>query len=203
MEKSLEKTLLLMGLTHKEVKFFLACFKLGPSSINAVGKSARLERSTAYLIAQDLLKKGLLIEDLKSYGKKVATVEPKKLLNLIASKQRILRRHEIELEESLPELQAFYQASEIRPKVRVYEGNIGLLAVWKDILSTKEEILVWTNQRTDTLVFGPQKHVSFIDERVKKGIKAKVLAVDNTEGRKLQKLDPKLLRQTKLLPKET
>lgn len=203
MEKSLERTLLLMGLSPKEIKFFLACFKIGPSSINEVAKSAKLERSTAYLIAQDLLSKGLLIEDLKSYGRKIATVEPKKLLSLIASKQRVLRRHELELEESLPELQALYQASEIRPKVRVYEGNSGLLEVWKDILSTKGEILVWTNQQTDTLVFGPQRHISFIDERVKKGIKARVLSVDNPEGRRLKKLDPQLLRETKILPKET
>lgn len=203
MEKSLQQALLLLGLGPKEIRFFIACFQMGPSSVNEVAKSAKIERSTAYLISQDLISKGFIKGDFKTYGKKVFTIEPKDLLRMVAGKQRMLRRHELELEEQLPRLQSLYQASEIIPKVKVYEGNSGLLSVWKDILSTQGEILVWTNQETDRLVFGPQKHINFIEERVKKGIHARVLAVDNPEGQELKKLDLANLRQTKLLPKGT
>jgi HTH-type transcriptional regulator, sugar sensing transcriptional regulator len=199
LEKSLKRTLLALGLSTKEINFFLNNFKLGPSSVNEVAKAAKLERSTAYLICEELLEKGLLEQDYKEYGKKIFTTEPKKLIAMLASKQRVLRRQELELEESLPDLQAIYSVSEIRPKVKVFEGNSGLLSVWKDILSTKGEILVWTNQETDRLVFGPTKHINFIEERVKKAIKARVLAVNNQEGRSLQKLDSQNLRETKLL----
>lgn len=203
MDKIISSSLSLLGLSPKEIKFFLASFKLGPSSVGEIAREAKLERSTAYLISQELLDKGLLEQDFKQYGKKVFAAEPKKLLRIVSSKQRSLRRQEIELEESLPDMQSFYQLLEIRPRVKVYEGNSGLLAVWKDILSTKGEILVWTNQETDRLIFGPERHVNFIEERVKKGITARVLAVDNSKGHELKKLDNKYLRKTKLLPKKT
>lgn len=203
MDKSLNNTLTLLGLSDKEVKFFLASFKMGPASVNDIAKAAHLERSTAYLIVQELLEKGFIEEDFKEYGKKVFAAEPKKLLRLVAAKQRVLRRNELELEETLPQLQAIYQASEIRPKVKVFEGNQGLLSVWEDILSQKQEILLWTNQETETLFFNETRHQQFIAERVKKGIPIKALAVNNKYGEALLTDDPSLLRQIKLLPKET
>lgn len=201
MDKQLTNALSLLGLTQKEIKFFISSFKLGPTSINDVARDAHLERSTAYLIAQDLLQKGLIEEDYKQYGKKIFAAEPNKLLRIIASKQRSLRRQELELEESLPELQSIYQASEIRPKVRVFQGNSGLLSVWEDILNSKSEILLWTNQETETLFFNEDQHQKFIRARVSKGIPIRVLAVNNERGEKLLLKDEKDLRQTKILPK--
>ncbi len=203
MDRSLYKTLLALGLSTQEIKFFEANFKLGPATINEVAKVARLKRSSAYLVAQQLLDKELLEEDLKNYKKRVFTVDPQKLLRILSAKQRYLRRQELELEESLPELQAIYQKSEIRPKVKVYQGNPGLFQIWKDILSARDGVLIWTNQETETLVFSPDKHFNFINERVKKGIKARVLAVNNPNGKQLRKLDKDNLRETRLLPDET
>lgn len=201
MDKVIIKSLQTLDLTPKEIKFFLACFTIGPASINEVTKESKLERSTSYLIAEDLIAKGFIKEDLKSYKKIIYTVEPKDLLRMVAAKQRSLRRQELELEENLPELQSLYQASEIRPKVKVFEGNNGLLSVWKDILSAKSEILLWTNQQTENLFFNEELHQKFINERTKKGIPIRVLAVKNKNGEALAKADNKSLRQTKLLPK--
>lgn len=200
MEKIIQNALLLLGLNAKEIKFFLTSFKLGPASVSDIVKIARLERSTAYLIYQNLIKKGFIEDDLKEYGKKVITIEPQKILRIVASKQRQLRRQELELEESLPELQSIYQASEIRPKVRVFESNNGLLSVWEDILSIQQELLLWTNQETETLFFNQEQHDKFIKIRIQKKIPIRVLALNNQKGRKLKVKDNESLRNTKLLP---
>ncbi len=200
MDFNLRRTLSLLDFSDKEIKFFEASFALGPASINNIANKAGLQRSTSYLIADDLLKKGFLMENFKDYKKTVFTIEPKDLLRIISSKQRLFRRQELQLHEVLPELQSLYSASQIRPRVKVYEGQQGLLNVWNDILATKGELAIWTNQQTDKIVFGTKKHVSFIDERIKKGIAARVLAVDNEEGRLLQSLDSQSLRETRLLP---
>lgn len=199
MDKILAQSLQILNLEPKEIKFFLTSFKTGPATINEIAKLARLERSTAYLIADQLISKGLLDENLSSYRKKIKAVEPKKLLKLVAARQRSVRRQEIELEESLPELQSLYQASEFRPKVRVFEGKLGLIHVWQDILSTKGEILLWSNQERETLVFSPEDHQKFIKERISKKIPIRVLAVNNQLGMDL-KDQSGALRQTKLLP---
>ncbi len=203
MDKVIAQSLQLLGLDSKEVKFFLTSFKTGPAPINQIAKLSRLERSTAYLIAEQLINKGLLEASLSSYRKKVSAVEPRKLLKLVAARQRQIRRQELELEESLPELQSLYQASEFRPKVRVFEGRQGLIQVWQDILSAKSEILLWTNQERETMVFTPQDHQLFIKERVSKRLPIRVLAVNNAHGQQLQEQsESRALRQTKLLSEQ-
>lgn len=200
MEKILQNTLTLLGLSPKEIKFFITCFQIGPAPINDIKKTARLERSTAYLIAEDLLNKGLIEEDFKNYKKTLRTIEPKALLRMVAARQRILGRQEIEMQEHLGELNSMYLASDVRPKVRVFEGGKGLLCVQEDILSAKTEILLWTNQETEHNFFTPVHHKIFISTRIKRNIPIKVLAIDNTQGKLLQKNDKNSLRITKLLP---
>lgn len=202
MDKSLINALLMLGLDSGQIKFFETSFKLGPSTINEIAKVSKLQRSSAYLIADKLTANGFIEENLIEYKKKITTIDPKKVMQMLSSKQRILRRQEIELEEKLPELQASYLASEFRPKVRVFEGNNGLVKVWADILSAKGEILLWTNQETETTFFNLNSHNKFIEQRTKKQIPIRVLAVNNKKAKDIPS-QSETLRQTKLLPKET
>lgn len=201
MDKIIGDTLSDLGLLDKEIRFFLTNYQSGPSSINEIARNAKIERSTAYLIAQTLLEKGYLIEDFKSYKKTLITVDPKTLSRMLLAKQRQIGRHEKQLQENLPELEALHQASEIRPRVRTYEGNKGLLAIWKDILDNSEEVCLWTNQQTEGNLFSKKYHSLFISERIKKKISMKVLAVNNKKGKLLIKEDSSQLRETRLLPK--
>lgn len=202
MEKIIRDVLLDLGLTTKEVLFFLTNYKLGAATINDIAKKARIERSTAYLIAQQLLAKGFLLEDFKQYKKSLITIEPKTLLRMAAARQRQIGRHELALKENLPQLQTVYQASETRPKMRSFEGKNGLLSVRRDILELSQEILLWTNQKTESMFFTQEYHQNFITERIRKEIAIRVLAVNNKQGAFLQKNSEQQLRQMKLLPKD-
>jgi HTH-type transcriptional regulator, sugar sensing transcriptional regulator len=203
MDKILTDTLQLLELTQKEIQFFEACFALGSCTINEAVKKARLQRSTAYLLTDSLIQKGLLTEDYKNYRKILIAAEPKTLLRMLSSKQRIISRQEMELEERLPELQAIYQASETRPKVRVFEGNAGLISIMDDILLAKNEILLWSNQETESSFFTQAFHNKFIEIRKRKELAIRVLAVANDKGKLLKKFDHTTLRITKLLPIST
>jgi len=203
MEKIIAKTLSLLGCDPGETRFFLASFKLGPAGVNDVAKAAHTRRSSAYIIAQSLIAKGLLLEDHKEYGKKVYCLDPKQLLALLSTRQRHIRHQELELEEALPDLWSHYRDSEFRPAVRVFEGNQGLVKIWQDILSTSGEILLWTNQQTENFFFGPKNHDKFIAQRLSRKIPIRVLAVDNPESRELKQQDAAHLRHTKLLPAGT
>lgn len=196
------KTLFQLSLSDKEIRFFRALFDKGPMTVNETAKVSRLERSTAYLVCQKLIEQGLVEEDHKQYKKRIFAIEPKKLLQIVASKQRSFRKTEIELQEQLPMLQSAYSLSEIRPQVKVFEGNKGLLTIWKDILSAKGEILLWTNQETENNFFTKELHDQFIGERIKKGLFIKVLSVNNNKGMALKENDSPSLRQTKLLPEK-
>lgn len=203
MDKTIIKSLELLGVGPLETKFFLTSFKMGPAGVNEIAKAARMRRSTAYVVVQNLISQGLIVEDHKEYGKKIMAIDPAQILRLVSAKERLFRRQEIELGESLPQLRAVYQASETHPKVRFYEGQSGLMQVWQDILSTKGEILLWTNQQTENQFFGPKNHDRFIAERLNKRIPIRVLATFSAESKKLVESDASQLRHTKVLPSST
>lgn len=202
MDKLVRDTLLLLNLEPKEIKFFETSFFLGPTTIQEIIKQAKLERSTGYLIAKQLIEKGLIEEDFKQYRKTLSAISPQKLLTLLKTRIRRLGRQELALEEKLPELLAITNTSASIPKVKVFTGDSGLVTIWQDILRIKQEIFLWTNQETEHTFFTPENHQKFISDRLAKEIPMKVLAVCNTKGKELLSSDHLSLRETKLLSKE-
>lgn len=202
MEQLLRRALAGLGCDDKEIRLYLACYLHGTAPLSELISRTNLRRSTAYLVSKSLVDKGLLVEDHKAYGKSLGAVEPETLMRLVATRQRQMGRQHLALKEHLGELQALYQTSEIRPRVRTFQGPNGLLTVWRDILSASyaSEILIWTNQASEGTFFSPTAHKQFITERRAGGHYARVLAVDNPAGRKLQASDADNLRETRLLP---
>lgn len=200
MENVLAQSLVQLGCNDKQIRFYWANLQLGAATLTDISKRARLQRSTTYLMASDLVRLGLISEDHKSYGKLFVAIEPDAVLGKLEAKGRQLGRQSLALKEVLPELRAAHQATITRPRVRTFEGKAGLVAVWKDLLQEKQEILLWTNQESERQFFPDNTHGLFIKERVTRQIPIRVLAVDNSDGQKLQEADEGSLRHTRLLP---
>lgn len=200
MDKALVICLIQLGCTEKHIRFYRANLELGAATLMEVAKKARLQRSTAYLIASEMVDLDLVNEDHKAYKKLFIAAEPDTLLRKLEAKYRQIGRSTIALKEALPELRAAHQATTTRPRVRTFEGATGLRAVWKDILSQQQEVLLWTNQQTERQVFGEDTHEQFIKERLSKNIPIRVLGVRNSAGEALLRDDQASIRQTKLLP---
>lgn len=203
MDKILKDSLFLLGLSNKELQFYEACFLLGPSTIPEIAAKAKLERSTAYLLATELLEKKFINEDFSQYKKRFTTISPRKIQVLLAAKQRFLQKQELLLNDVLPELDAIYQKQEQQPQIKFYKGTQGVRSVWRDVLSTKNEILLWTNQAHENKFFSQEFHDRFIEERINKQIPIRALAVNNLLGKKLLEKDEASLRHSKLLPIHT
>ena len=203
MDKIIRNSLTLLNLSPKEIAFFEACFSLGSTTITQAAKKARLERSTAYLIATELIEQKLIVEDFSNYRKIIRTITPKQLLVKISARQRILQRQEIILQDHLAELEALHKITETKPTIQYFQGISGLHAIWRDILSTKNEILLWTNQEKESRFFTGEFHNQFIKERITKGIPIRALVVNNKPGKAVQEKDEKSLRNSKLLPLQT
>lgn len=191
-----------LGCGTKEIRLFIAAYKHGPANISEHAKAAKLQRSTAYVIADQLVDKGLFLQDYNQYNKQFTAVDPQALIRKLRAKQRQVGRSSLQLEDHLDELSQSYRTPEILPRVTSYRGANGLMTVWKEILSSKTELLLWSNQEAQYNVFPKKQHELFIAERIGKHIPTRVLAVDNTDGRALQKSDDANLRSTRLLPHE-
>lgn len=200
MDRSLFNCLHELGCNDKHVRFYIANLQLGSAPLSDIVKHARLQRSTGYVIASEMIAMGLAEEDHKSYKKHFVAAEPDTLLRKLESKHRRIGRIVIAYKETLPTLRAEHRATKTRPQVRTFEGKSGLVAVWRDILQDKREILLWSNQSTEQRMFDSDMHAQFIKERVGKQIPIRVLAVQNVDAEKLVADDEKSLRITKLLP---
>lgn len=203
MEAKLTQSLTQLGCNDKECRFFLACFKLGPSSIGDIAAKARLQRSTAYLIAEQLTDKGLLTQDYRTYNKLYTAASPQTLVRLLEAKRRQVGRISTDMQENLSALDTMYGTRDSLPAVATYHGASGLGSIWKSILGASDEILLWTNQATEPRLFESVQHQQFIKERIQRKLPIRVLAVDNHEGRLLLPHDSEQLRQTRFLPPET
>ncbi len=203
MEAYLTNSLRQLGCSAKEIRFFIANYLLGPATLAEITKRARLQRSTSYLIADELLQKRLISHDHREYKKLFVTASPEALIRMLETKQRSIARTNLTLKENLSELQGAYAASEILPKVTIHQGSSGLSAILRDILQSPSEILLWTNQESEQEVFEPQLHQDFITQRLKQRIPIRVLAVNNSAGAMLLKHDDQMFRTTRLLPLDT
>jgi len=203
MNNILVRSLRQLGCGDKHIRFYIANLELGAASLSEIITKAKLQRSTAYLIANEMAALGLAVENHKTYKKLYVAAEPDVILRKLEAKQRQVGRNAIAFKEALPDLRAAHHATTTRPSVRTYEGLAGLLAIRKDILATTQEVLLWTNQETEQHIFDQQTHQSFIMERVAKKIPIRVLAVDNPAGQAIQGSNNDLLRNVKLLPSQT
>lgn len=197
--ESIEQTLLLLGCSPKETKLFLAAYQLGSAPLSDIAKRAKLQRSTAYLIASQLVEKKLLIQDHRNYNQHFAAASPETLLRMVDAQKRRLGRSSLSLQGAMNDLKQLHGGYDAVPHVTTYQGRSGLVSMWNDILSTKDEVLLWTNQTMERQLFETRQHGQFIRERMRKSIPIRVLAVDTDDGRALIKDDAKRNRTTKIL----
>lgn len=184
----------------KEIRLYLASFSLGPAKLATLAKKSRLQRSTTYLLCDQLLEKGLLLDDSSAYGKRLRAASPDTLLRLLEARRRRIGRSSLALSDHIDELRQLHSAGDVIPKISTFSGANGLRTARDHILGATSEILLWTNQAAERRVFSPTEHNGFITERIARGLHMRVLATNNPEGQALIPGDVDSLRTTRLLP---
>lgn len=108
-----------LGLSEKEVRIYLALLQLGPSTPYQIAKKAEIKRPTAYVIAEELVEKGLIVH-----------VPGEKKRNYIAkSPEAFFEEREEKLHRAkkiLPELKSFQRGISEKPSILYFEGIAGL-----------------------------------------------------------------------------
>ncbi len=202
MSTILQQSLAILGCKDKQIRLYLATLEVGSATLPELAKKAKIKRSTAYVLVHEMIDMKLLVDDRKTYNNRYSCVPIETVLAMVEAKKRQFGRNSLALKEAIPEIKALYGVGESHiPKVRTFEGNSGLIAIWADILKSQTEILLWSNQESEELFFTGSAHFSFIEERMKKHIHLRALLADNQKGIELQKNDALSFRQTKLLPK--
>lgn len=94
-----------LGLTEKETDLYLVLLERGKMSPTELSKITRISRPTVYSVAKELVKKGLLIEDLGSPTLLLCAKKPEDLMTVINREQKKLDEKKHVVEQTIAELQ--------------------------------------------------------------------------------------------------
>jgi HTH-type transcriptional regulator, sugar sensing transcriptional regulator len=182
------------GLTENEAKVYLAALELGETTVIRLARKAGIKRPTTYLVVDSLKDKRLL--NIVRKGKKTFfyAEDPRKISELLKERERAI--HKI-----MPELLAFTNLIDRKPKIQYFEGKETYKEIFNDILkypnselltSFSEKFFDYDNFFLDY----------FIPQRKEKKIWDRVLFPDNPGTRNIAASDQIYFRQSKLVPSE-
>lgn len=203
---NMDETLLLQaGLTEGEIKVYLALLDLGESKTGPIIKKSRISSSKVYDILNKLIEKGLVSSVTKENIKYFNSADPKRILDYVRAKEKILAEKRGELEKIIPQLALRKQVNENAPYATVFEGIKGIKTAYTQMLNELkkgEEIQVLGARGGTPLEMYQAFFREWHNLRVKKGIKAKMMF--NLEARETYDRDREAnaLTEVKYLPEE-
>lgn len=207
-DKELHIVLKDIGLSNTQIDFYIFVLKNGPSTASKIAKNIGVNRTNAYNITNKLKELNLVSEINTANGKLIQAESYNNILEKISQNQDRLEESKEKIKNLIPIFNSFQVDQNSQSlQIRLFNGKEAIINIMEDMHSqinknsNTADILLFTNQQAERKIFNQKKHNEFIKKRVEKKIKIRVLAVDNKEGRDLQKNDKNFLRQTKILPK--
>ena len=116
-----------LGLSPNEAKIYEALLERGESSISDISVAAKIHRRNAYDAMHRLIDKGLCFQIFSTTENRYNAVDPDKLMELLAEKER-------GLQSILPDLKKKFQHRATSEEAYIYRGYEGQKNVWRDLL---------------------------------------------------------------------
>lgn len=181
MEKELGK----LGLTESEIRVYLSLLELGSCTGGAIIKEVKLQSSTVYHALEFLIKKGLVSYVVKNNRKYYEASNPDFLLKIIEGKREELTEQENNLKDIIPKLIEKQKISAKKSEATIYDGYKGIKAAFNDIIKTLgkgDEYYVFGARGGLPLKWTRAFFIQFNKQRVKKGIKKKIIFNENVRN---------------------
>lgn len=190
-----------IGLTEGETKVYLALLHLGETKTGSLAKEAQVSSSKVYKILDRLMNKGLVGHIIKGKIKYFSAVEPGRILEYMDEKEKELQQKRELVEKIIPQLEQEQELAK-KPEALVYEGFKAFTNFFWNILQDlkrgEEYYVIGANY--GQVVGSRPFFYNYHAQRIKKGIKVKMLANPETRGN-LEKTTAKLSK-IRFLPKQ-
>jgi sugar-specific transcriptional regulator TrmB len=113
-KQALEK----LGFSNKESEVYLALLQHGTMAPAEIAKLTRISRPTVYSVAKELIKKGVVLEDLGGASRSLVAKKPEDLVVLVNREQKILDQKKETVQSAINELKKIAQSSKYSiPKI--------------------------------------------------------------------------------------
>ncbi len=157
------------GFSKREAALYIALLKSGASTPTEISKIAKVKRSTAYNIIEELERQGLIAEVPKEKHKKYVALSPERIAENLRYKTETLKK-------VMPQLLALHGGPKSKPKVRLYDDQGGIASVYAEIIeSDNREICAFLSLDSVPEKLWKEAFDKFIGLYKKPGIKVREL----------------------------
>ncbi|NOX71107.1 MAG: TrmB family transcriptional regulator [Candidatus Micrarchaeota archaeon] len=118
-----------IGLTHGEIKVYLALLELGSTTTGPLTDRSGVSRSKIYNVLERLIQKGLASYIIRGETRFFQAAEPLKIFDYLESKEEEIKKQRRKVSAILPILHKRQMLSERINKVQVFEGFKGIQTV--------------------------------------------------------------------------
>lgn len=185
-----------VGLDKSKSPVYLASLQVGTGSAQEIAKKAGVPRTTAHEVLQHLVALGLVSFVTKGRVRTYTAEHPETLKKLLQEKER-------KLDTIMPELFSLVHAGGMRPRVRFYDGEAGVRAVFEDTLTTKDKKLYGILSMADLFqIPGKEFMDRYVERRVAAGIRLHVIRSEEKEVTETWPTSTKEHREMHYAPKE-
>lgn len=190
------KTLEEFGLSDEEARLYLAGLSLGPTTMLKLARSANVQRTSAYRVADSLISRGLMKVELKGLKKLYAVESPENL-------KRSLEQKTAQLNDLLPTLMASFNKRGKDTLIKYYEGVEGVKSVYEGFLreTRSGEPYYVISSHHEWYKVDEKWFSNFSDRRNAKGLDFKFFLLDSEHARRLKDREEVLGLKVKILPK--
>jgi DNA-binding MarR family transcriptional regulator len=173
--ESLIQELKKLNLTEKEARVYIALLELGPSTPYKIAKKSHLKRPTAYVIAEELVEKGLIIQMTGEKQKMYIARSPEAYVEEVEARIKDARK-------IVPELLALQRKKSEKPNILYFEGVQGIKQAYeykiKDFYG-KEIVGFFARADAVDQVLHTEVFLPWNEQKAKNGISVRGFTVDD------------------------
>lgn len=186
-----------LGLSKNEAEVYISLLELGQVGLTEIATKSKINRTSLYKVIKQLEEKKLIKVAIRGKRKVYFAEAPNELQKLAQDRLSLT-------EELLPTLLSLTSQSKVRPTLQYLEGIEGIIKAFRETLSSTDKVIL-AFSGIDVLAFKSKALLKFwegeyANQRIKKGIKVRLIAPDGELGQQMKKRGEKELRETKLLP---
>lgn len=187
--------LMALGLSEKEAQTYLTILKLGPSLASTIARHTKIKRTSVYDTLNTLIERNLVLSFRQGKFTYFAVDDIKKLYYLEAEKLKVA--------EVLVESLKNHSLQNDLLQINYYKGDEGYKDLYEDILkASPKEFVGFLHLENFYKSLDMKREDEWTQERVKKGIRPRLIMMDTPMARQFQNLDHEMLRETRLISQD-
>src|SRR3989344_2252644 len=131
-----------LGLSDNEIKIYVYLLKSSTVTAYDISQKTGIYRVHVYDKLEKLMDKGLVTSLYQGPKKFFQATAPEKIKHYIDEKKKKLEEQETAVNELIPDLEAMMAAPKEDTKIEIFRGKEGLKYFLKDVIKSKQEILI-------------------------------------------------------------